>query len=342
MITSAMVNLANSQGQSREKDGVSEAFAEVLLEGLGASPSLDPDRMNRLLAYVRLRQSPLLVEVAEALLRRWEVKPEPEEEVPRLQRKGTVMHCLEILLRNGMNYGNLPDVPERDQVWLRELPSDGELEAPERRRRATILVKVIGEGEVGRFRMGSEKGHLDERPVHEVILSGPLWVGKYAVTNVEFRFYLESTGLAEPAYSHDPMYTVWDQPVVGVSWEEAEGYGKWSGGGLPSEAEWEYACRAGSEGEYSFEGGEGELGKYGWHGEDFESASTHGVGLLKPNIMGLYDMHGNAWEWCEDWHGKYSNEVEMNPMGSPSGPFRVLRGGSWFAGFLPAGSVQVY
>ena len=114
-----MAKETNNRNQFLEKDGISEAFAEVLLRGLGESPPLDPDRLNRLLAYVRLRQSPLLVEVAEALLRQWEGKPEPEEEVPRLQRKGTVMHCLEILLRNGMNYGNLPDVPERDQVWLR-------------------------------------------------------------------------------------------------------------------------------------------------------------------------------------------------------------------------------
>ena len=86
---------------------------------------------------------------------------------------------------------------------------------------------------------------------------------------------------------------------------------------------------------YSFVGGEEELGRYGWYGEDGESGSTHGVGLLKPCQMGLYDMHGNVWEWCGDWYGKYSNEVEMNPMGAPRGSYRVyrvLRGGSWISG----------
>ena len=66
---------------------------------------------------------------------------------------------------------------------------------------------------------------------------------------------------------------------------------------LPSEAEWEYACRSGSDGMYSFVGGEEELGRYGWYGEGWKSGSTHGVGLLKPNVMGLCDMHGNVWEW---------------------------------------------
>ena len=343
MPTKAMAKETNNRNQFLEKDGISEAFAEVLLRGLGESPPLDPDRLNRLLAYVRLRQSPLLVEVAEALLRQWEGKPEPEEEVPRLQRKGTVMHCLEILLRNGVEYGDLPYVLERDRVWLRELPLDRGLGALERRRRATILVKVVGEGEVGRFMMGSEKGGSDERPVHEVMLSGPLWVGKYAVTNVEYAKYVQSIGSAEPEFWHYLKFNVWDQPVVGVSWEEAKGYGERSGCGLPSEAEWEYACRAGSEGEYSFEGGEEELGKYGWYGGDHETGSTHGVGLLKPNLMGLCDMHGNVLEWCEDvWdvkaYGKRGSGwlartwLEEDVEDWNGGLYIVLRGGCWIDG----------
>ena len=116
---------------------------------------------------------------------------------------------------------------------------------------------------------------------------------------------------------------------------------------LPSEAEWEYACRSGSDGMYSFVGGEEELGRYGWYGEGWKSGSTHGVGLLKPNVMGLCDMHGNVWEWCGDvWdrkaYGKresgwVARTWEAEDTGEGVEPWgyglnRVLRGGSWLDG----------
>ena len=237
------------QGSGGEADAVVDTFVRVIAELHG-----NPDRQSRLLAYVRLRRSPKLVELAKILV--W------QEE--------TKWHCLEILRRNGVLDEEMPKVEKWN--WLKIHGKTG-----------MCLVWVPP----GKFMMGSEKGGSDERPVHEVMLSGPLWVGKYAVTNVEYGAYLGYNGLEKPVFWRDPRFNVWDQPVAGVNWEDAQRFGKWSGCGLPSEAEWEYACRSGSDGMYSFVGGEEELGRYGWYGEDGESGSTHGVGLLKPCQMGL-------------------------------------------------------
>ena len=99
---------------------------------------------------------------------------------------------------------------------------------------------------------------------------------------------------------------------------------------LPTEAEWEYACRAGSTTKWCFGDSESQLGDYAWYDEEYGSGSTHPVGQKKPNAWGLYDMHGNVWEWCVDWKADYVNSSSSDPTGPSSGSSRVFRGGSWY------------
>jgi formylglycine-generating enzyme len=132
-------------------------------------------------------------------------------------------------------------------------------------------------------------------------------------------------------------------PAMGVSWNDAVAYCKKLSEKegktyrLPTEAEWEYACRAGTETTWSFGNDDKELGDYAWHKEnalDISEKYAHQVGLKKPNAFGLYDMHGNVWEWCDDYYGEdyYKQSPAQDPTGPTSGSSRVLRGGMWNSG----------
>lgn len=124
-------------------------------------------------------------------------------------------------------------------------------------------------------------------------------------------------------------------PVIYVSWNDATAYCEWLSGQtdkkyrLPTEAEWEYACRAGTTTKYSFGDSSSDLDSYGWHSFNSDR-KTHEVGTKKPNPWDLHDMHGNVWEWCADWYEEkyYATSPANNPQGPSSGKFRVLRGGS--------------
>ena len=193
------------------------------------------------------------------------------------------------------------------------------------------LVKIPG----GLFMMGSavtEVGrYKNEGPLHEVRVPD-FYMGRFPVTNEEYeRFLLENPDVVEPQYWADRPFNQPRQPVVGVSWDEARRYAEWAGLRLPSEAEWEYACRAGTNTPYYTGDSEADLGRAGWYAGN-SNDQLHPVGEKEPNRYGLYDMHGNVMEWVEDdWHGNYKGVPNGGRpwVDSPRGSRRVYRGGGW-------------
>jgi len=152
------------------------------------------------------------------------------------------------------------------------------------------------------------------------------------VTNEEYGRYLEENhGAAEPEYWGDRKFNQAKQPVVGESWKEAGQYAEWADLQLPSEAQWEYACRAGTSTRYCNGDTEEDLKKVGWF-DDNSGNKLHPVGLKEPNGFGLYDMHGNVLEWvADDWHGSYKEAPDDGSawIGDPRCSVRVFRGGCW-------------
>ena len=186
----------------------------------------------------------------------------------------------------------------------------------------------------GEFQMGSpesEEGRLDrEGPLHEVRISRGFWLGKFEVTQGEWEAVMGSN---PSEYRGDARL-----PVETVSWNDVHEFiGRLNDAAgdslyrLPSEAEWEYACRAGTTTRWSLgeEDGEDEslLGKYAWFSDNNDSRSTKAVGGKLPNGWGLHDMHGNVYEWVQDWYGAYNSFRQVDPQGASSGSFRVIRGG---------------
>lgn len=182
----------------------------------------------------------------------------------------------------------------------------------------------------GEFLMGSNDGFDDETPVHPVRITRPFRLGKYPITNAEYQRFLEADPNAiPPQYWNNSRFNKPQQPVVGVSWDDAQAFCEWAGGRLPTEAEWEYACRAGSRTRYSFGDEEQRLAEYAWYLENGRY-STQPVGRKQPNAWGLYDMTGNVWEWCRDGKRVYTGGLQADPVGPIEETFsRVVRGGSW-------------
>jgi formylglycine-generating enzyme required for sulfatase activity len=182
----------------------------------------------------------------------------------------------------------------------------------------------------GEFQMGASDGDKDEQPVHTVRISKPFYLGKYEVTQAQWQAVMEKN---PSGFTGDPT-----RPVENVSWEDVQEFirrlnTKENGVTyrLPTEAEWEYAARAGTTTAYSFGNDKSQLSQYAWYG-DTSGNQTHPVGKLKPNAWGLYDMHGNVWEWVQDWYGPYTAGAAVEPAGLSSGSRRVVRGGSWDSG----------
>ena len=181
--------------------------------------------------------------------------------------------------------------------------------------------------EGGTFRMGAteEQGkdaYDSEKPVHRVTLASYL-IGKHEVTQALWKEVMGSN----PSYNKQGR----DYPVEYVSWDDCQEFVKKLNARtgmkfrMPTEAEWEYAARGGNRSKGYKYAGSDNLDEAGWYGGN--SNHTHPVGRKKPNELGLYDMSGNVWEWCQDWYGDYTNEAQTNPAGPQSGGYRVLRGG---------------
>jgi formylglycine-generating enzyme required for sulfatase activity len=183
----------------------------------------------------------------------------------------------------------------------------------------------------GTFTMGTAKHHFEtlEAP-HQVTLTQPFELSVYEVTQEQYEAVMET---------NPSDFKGKQNPVENVSWYDAVEFcrklsampAEKSAGyvyRLPTEAEWEYACRAGTTTDYSFDDSESDLGEYAWCRENSDG-TTHPVGQKKPNAWGLYDMHGNEYEWCQDWYGDYPSGSVTDPTGPASGNFRCLRGGSY-------------
>ncbi|MBN2285883.1 MAG: formylglycine-generating enzyme family protein [Tissierellales bacterium] len=182
----------------------------------------------------------------------------------------------------------------------------------------------------GEFLMGSpvdEEGHkTDEEPIRRIKITSPFFMGVYEVTEEQFKLV---TG------EKPPIQRGAGKPAFGVTWDQANEFcnllSKITGKPirLPTEAEWEYACRAGSKTRYWFGNKREELLENDWCGKN-SSDEPKTVGTKKANPWGLYDMHGNAVEWCLDWYAPYESDHLDNPYGPLTGEFRVARGGSFF------------
>jgi formylglycine-generating enzyme required for sulfatase activity len=201
----------------------------------------------------------------------------------------------------------------------------------------------------GTFTMGEGK------TAHQVTLTQAFHLGQHEVTQEQY----ESVMGTNPSKSKGPQ-----NPVENVSWADAVEFCRKLSAmpaekkagyvyRLPTEAEWEYACRAGTKTTYSFGDSESELGAYAWYGNNSgdqqidalniwntdqdnygkrlldNNCRTHPEGEKKPNLWDLYDMHGNVWEWCQDWYGDYPSGAVTDPTGPASGDSRVLRGGAF-------------
>ena len=199
--------------------------------------------------------------------------------------------------------------------------SAGSVKLPESINSIGMKFKLIP---TGTFLMG------ESEVAHEVTLTKPFKMGVHEVTQTQYERLMG----VNPSHFKDA-----DNPVEKVSWEDAVEFcrglselpAEKAAGNvyrLPTEAEWEYACRAGTTTMYSFGDDESDLGDYAWYRNN-SGNKTHPVGSKLPNSWGLYDMHGNVREWCKDWMEDYPSGAVTDPTGSASGSYRVARGGCW-------------
>jgi len=233
----------------------------------------------------------------------------------------------------------------------------------------------ISPSEIARQYGGKEEWYKDDIPQHRVTIRHPFFVQTMEVTVGQWRLFVKDTSykteaetgggatiLTDNEWQKTEGY-YWDNPgfpqtkmhpVTCVSWNDVQAFIEWLNRKegktyrLPTEAEWEYACRAGSTASFSFGDDLINLGKYAWYWNNANRRS-HPVGKKEPNPWNIHDIYGNVWEWCEDWYGKYPAGPVVDPAGPSSGTAKVFRGGSaysqaWFCrsayrgGYQPDGS----
>ena len=219
----------------------------------------------------------------------------------------------------------------KDAIEKQQQQNERITRVEEEKRQREVLVKKLNIEMVyvqgGKFTMGctSEQGGdcVDfEKPAHQVTVSS-FYIGKHEVTQAQWEAITDTNPSSFKGNS---------LPVERVSWDDVQEFirilNKNTGKNyrLPTEAEWEYACRGGVRTKYS---GSNSIDNVAWYRDNSDN-TTHPVGTKSPNALGIFDMSGNVWEWCNDWYGEYNNQPQTNPRGPSSGPGRVLRGGSWF------------
>jgi WD40 repeat protein len=244
-----------------------------------------------------------------------------KEKVPGYLQEGRL-----IMAVAGVKKDNLPEIAETpkhtteniiNEVYVEDLGNDIKIE----------MVKIAG----GTFVMGSppdEKERGGDETQHTVTLSG-FYISKYKVTEKLWKT-VAALPRINKTLSVDPSDLKGDNlPVTNISWGDAMEFcarlSRLTGKEyrLPTESEWEYACRAGTKGAYP-----GNLDEMTWYTKNANNM-PHPVGLKKPNAWGLYDINGNGWEWCMDWYGVYPKEPTTDPKGVPAGSGKVIRGGNW-------------
>jgi formylglycine-generating enzyme required for sulfatase activity len=191
----------------------------------------------------------------------------------------------------------------------------------------------------GTFTMGSpasEKYRDDDETQHQVTLSKPFYMGRTEVTQGQWKKVMGT----EPWKGEDYVQEGDDCPAVYISWDDAVAFCKKLSDmegktyRLPTEAEWEYACRGGTNTAFSFGDDDSQCKEYAWfygNAYHFDEHYSHQVAQKRPNAFGLYDMHGNVWEWCSDWYGEYPPGLLTDPRGPDTGSSKVLRGGSAYS-----------
>ena len=187
----------------------------------------------------------------------------------------------------------------------------------------------------GTFLMGSPAGEINRKSneTQHLVSLNAFRMSKYEITFEQFDLFCEATGREKPS---DAGWGRKNRPAVNVNWFDASDFAEWIGCRLPTEAEWEYACRAGTTTPFNT-GDNLTTNQANYNGNFPYNYNVKGefmqktlpVGSFEPNAWGLYDMHGNIWEWCQDWFDAYPAEAQSNPHGADSGTFRVFRGGGW-------------